>query len=66
MSKRTRRNARSKSRRNKKSRRLRQRGGGMLPIPRGAVAVMSLDPKDIYGVPVAVSKETAEEQILDN
>jgi hypothetical protein len=38
----------------------------MLPIPRGAVAVMSLDPKDIYGVPVAVSKEMAEEQILDN
>lgn len=38
----------------------------MLPIPRGAVAVMSLDPKDIYGVPVAVSKKTAEEQILDN
>jgi hypothetical protein len=65
MSKRTRRNARSKSRHNKRRSR-KQRGGGMLPIPRGAVAVMSLDPKDIYGVPVAVSKEMAEEQILDN
>jgi hypothetical protein len=38
----------------------------MLPIPRRSVAVMRLDPKDPYAVPVVVSKEIAEDQILDN
>lgn len=66
MSKRTRRNVRSKSRRNKRSRRHRQKGGGSLPYPRRSVVVMSMDPKNLYAVPVVVSKEVAEDQILDN
>ena len=62
MSKRVRRSVRSKSknRRNK----TRTQKGGKLPIPRGSIAVMSLDPKDLYSVPLPVSKEMAEE-ILD-
>jgi hypothetical protein len=64
MSKQTRRNARSKSRRTR--RRQRKRGGGSLPYPRRSVVVMSPDPKNLYAVPVVVSKEVAEDQILDN
>jgi hypothetical protein len=64
MSKRTRKNVRSKSRRTRRSRR--QKGGGSLPYPRRSVVVMTLDPKDPYAVPVVVSKEIAEDQILDN
>ena len=62
MSKRVRRSVRSKlkNRRNK----TRKQRGGKLPIPRGSIAVMSLDPKDLYSVPQPVSKEMAEE-ILD-
>jgi len=62
MSKRVRRSVRSKlkNRRNK----TRKQRGGKLPIPRGSIAVMSLDPKDLYSVPLPVSKEMAEE-ILD-
>ena len=62
MSKRVRRSVRSKlkNRRNK----TRKQRGGKLPIPRGSIAVMSLDPKDLYAVPLPVSKEMAEE-ILD-
>lgn len=62
MSKRVRRSVRSKlkNRRNK----TRKQKGGKLPIPRGSIAVMSLDPKDLYSVPLPVSKEMAEE-ILD-
>lgn len=64
MNKRTRRNVRRSKIHKKKSRK--QRGGASLPIPRRSVAVMSLDPKNIYGVPVVVSKELAEDQILEN
>ena len=62
MSKRVRRSVRSKlkNRRNK----TRKQKGGKLPSPRGSIAVMSLDPKDLYSVPLPVSKEMAEE-ILD-
>jgi len=65
MSKRVRRSVRSKSknRRNRRNRTRKQKGG-KLPIPRGSIAVMSLDPKDLYSVPLPVSKEMAEE-ILD-
>ena len=65
MSKRVRRSVRSKSknRRNRQNR-TRKQIGGKLPIPRGSIAVMSLDPKDLYSVPQPVSKEMAEE-ILD-
>ena len=68
MSKRVRRSVRSKlknrrNRRNRQNRTHKQRGG-KLPIPRGSIAVMSLDPKDLYSVPLPVSKEMAEE-ILD-
>ena len=65
MSKRVRRSVRSKSknRRNRQNRTHKQKGG-KLPIPRGSIAVMSLDPKDLYSVPLPVSKEMAEE-ILD-
>ena len=65
MSKRVRRSVRSKSknRRNRRNRTHKQKGG-KLPIPRGSIAVMSLDPKDLYSVPLPVSKEMAEE-ILD-
>ena len=62
MSKRVRRSVRSKSK-NRRNRTRKQRGG-KLPIPRGSIAVMSLDPKDLYSVPQPVSKEMAEE-ILD-
>ena len=65
MSKRVRRSVRSKlkNRRNRQNRTHKQKGG-KLPIPRGSIAVMSLDPKDLYSVPLPVSKEMAEE-ILD-
>jgi hypothetical protein len=65
MSKRVRRSVRSKSK-NRRNRRniTRKQRGGKLPIPRGAIAVMSLDPKNLYSVPLPVSKEMAEE-ILD-
>ena len=65
MSKRVRRSVRSKlkNRRNRLNRTRKQKGG-KLPIPRGSIAVMSLDPKDLYSVPLPVSKEMAEE-ILD-
>ena len=58
---------RTKVRRNKthRYRHRKHRGGGTLPIPRGAIASMSLDPKDEYGVPVLVRRELAEEEILD-
>ena len=62
MSKRVRRSVRSKSK-NRRNKTRKQRGG-KLPIPRGSIAVMSLDPKDLYSVPQPVSKEMAEE-ILD-
>ena len=62
MSKRVRRSVRSKSK-NRRNKTRKQRGG-KLPIPRGSIAVMSLDPKDLYSVPLPVSKEMAEE-ILD-
>ena len=68
---RTRRQMKRKIRRSKKTRRhkihrhRKHRGGGTLPIPRGAIASMSLDPKDEYGVPVLVRRELAEEEILD-
>lgn len=57
--------SRKKLRRNKTHRHRKHRGGGTLPIPRGAIASMSLDPKDEYGVPVLVRRELAEEEILD-
>ena len=65
MSKRVRRSVRSKlkNRRHRRNRTRKQKGG-KLPIPRGSIAVMSLDPKDLYSVPLPVSKEMAEE-ILD-
>jgi len=53
-----------KTRRHKIHRHRKHRGGGTLPIPRGAIASMSLDPKDEYGVPVLVRRELAEEEIL--
>lgn len=69
MSKRLRKSVRSKSRSRRRNRTRKHTrnytGGGTLPIPRGSVAIMSLDPTDKYGVPVAVSKEMAEEQILN-
>ena len=52
-----------KQRRARKTRR--QRGGGTLPIPRGSVASMSLDAKDEYAVPVLVSRELAEQELLE-
>lgn len=52
-----------KARRAHKTRR--QRGGGTLPIPRGSVASMSLDAKDEYAVPVLVSRELAEQELLE-
>jgi len=55
---------RRKALKTRRHRRHRQRGGG-LPIPRGAVASMSLDAKDEYAVPVLVSRELAEEELLD-
>ena len=64
----TRRHRKHKANRRKTQRRRghrKHRGGGTLPIPRGAIASMSLDPKDEYGVPVLVRRELAEEELLD-
>ena len=64
----TRRHRKHKAHRRKTQRRRghrKHRGGGTLPIPRGAIASMSLDPKDEYGVPVLVRRELAEEELLD-
>jgi len=54
-----------KARRALKTRRQRRQQGGGLPIPRGAVASMSLDAKDEYAVPVLVRREVAEEELLE-
>jgi hypothetical protein len=54
-----------KARRAFKTRRQRRQQGGGLPIPRGAVASMSLDAKDEYAVPVLVRREVAEEELLE-
>ena len=58
-----------KTRRNKKQRRLFSRrrqykGGANLPVPNGSVVAVELDPKDRYGVPVLVSKEIYEDEII--
>jgi hypothetical protein len=69
-----------KSRRNKKQRRLfsrrrykggsrvttDHRGGANLPVPNGSVVAVELDPKDRYGVPILVSKEIYEDEVLED
>ncbi len=60
---------RSFSRRTKKqrlaSRRRRvYRGGADLPVPEGSVVGVDLDPKDAYSVPVLVSKNIYENEVL--
>ncbi len=59
-----------KSRRNKKQRRLfsrrRYKGGANLPVPNGSIVAVELDPKDRYGVPILVSKEIYEDEVLED
>ncbi len=63
---------RKQSRRSKKRflsrrrRQSRQRGGADLPVPKGSVVGVDLDPKDAYSVPVLLSKDVYEDEILDN
>jgi hypothetical protein len=60
---------RRQSRRSKRrflSRRRRQRGGADLPVPKGSVVAVDLDPKDAYSVPVLLSKDVYEDEILED
>lgn len=43
-----------------------QRGGADLPVPEGAVVGVNLDPKDAYSVPVFVSKNLYENEVLED
>lgn len=54
------------SRRLKRKSSRRQRGGGTLPIPGAAVAEMRLDPQEPASPFVLVSKNLAEEEILQD
>lgn len=64
----SRRKARRSSKRflSRKRRTPRQRGGADLPVPRGSVVAVDLDPKDAYSVPILVSKEMYEEEVLED
>lgn len=42
-----------------------QKGGASLPVPRGAVASVRLDPKDEYSAPVLVDERVFEVQVLE-
>jgi hypothetical protein len=50
----------------RRRRQQRQKGGADLPVPRGSVVAVDLDPKDAYSVPVLLTKETYEEEILED
>ena len=52
-------------RRKRNQRRHKMRGGADLPIPRGSVASVRMDPTDEYSAPVLVQKEKFEEEVLD-
>ncbi len=60
------------SRRSKKHRRFLTRGrrvyrGGFnLPVPEGSVVGVDLDPKDPYSVPVLLSKNRYESEVLED
>lgn len=58
-------NKRKKTLKNKRKHTKKYKGGGTLPVPRGSVVSMLLDPTDEYSAPVMVSKEIAEKEILD-
>ena len=65
---RKRRSTRGQKKRSSKTRRFlrrRQNGGANLPVPEGSVIGVNLDPKDAYTVPVLVSKNLFEDEILD-
>jgi hypothetical protein len=55
---------RRQTRKQRRSRSRKQKGGG-LAIPDGAVASVRLDPKDEYSAPVLITKERFEEEILE-
>ena len=46
--------------------RRKQRGGVDLPVPEGSVVGVNLDPKDAYSVPVLVSKNLYEKEVLED
>lgn len=46
--------------------RRKQRGGADLPVPEGSVIGVNLDPKDAYSVPVLVSKNLYEKEVLED
>jgi hypothetical protein len=50
----------------RKTRRQKQRGGADLPVPEGSVVGVNLDPKDAYTVPVLVSKNLYEKEVLED
>lgn len=64
-SKRSRR-TRHKRRRQVFSRRRVYRGGADLPVPEGSVVAVDLDPKDPYSVPVLLSKNVYENEVLED
>ena len=61
----TMRSKKQKTRRGRFSRR-RQRGGADLPVPEGSVVGIHLDPKDAYSLPVLVSKNLYENEVLED
>jgi len=42
------------------------RGGADLPVPEGSVVGVDLDPKDPYSVPILVSKDLYEKEVIED
>lgn len=63
----TKRFSRKQRRKTRKTKRFsrKQRGGVNLPVPEGSVVGVDLDPKDPYSVPILVSKQKYESEVLE-
>lgn len=55
---------RAKKRFFSRRRHYRYRGGANLPVPNGSVVGVDLNPKDPYSVPVLITKEVYEDEVL--
>lgn len=42
------------------------KGGADLPVPEGSVVGVDLDPKDPYSVPILVSKDLYEKEVIED
>lgn len=64
----TRRFSRKQRRKTRKTKRFsrKQKGGVNLPVPEGSVVGVDLDPQDPYSVPILVSKQKFEEEVLED